>query len=103
MDDMAPMSNFDLTGIKTRGKALPSTTVRHLPMGRFDPSDRHSEDLIAAVERGTERIAHTLREGFKLLALQIAAVQGASPDNSKAIQAEVTRLEGFTKQLDKSI
>lgn len=72
-------------------------------MGRFDPSDRHSEDLIAAVERAAEHLAHTLREGFKLLALQIAAAQGASPDNSKAIETEVTRLKGLTKQLNKSV
>jgi hypothetical protein len=73
-------------------------------MGRFDPADRHSEDLISAVDRAAEHIAHTLREGFKLLALQIASAQGGSsaPDNSKAIEAEVTRLKGLTDQLKKS-
>jgi hypothetical protein len=69
---------------------------------RFDPAERHSEDLIAAIEDASQHVAHVIREGFLLLALQIASAQGAQPDNSKAIEAQVDRLKGLTSQLKKS-
>ena len=70
-------------------------------MGRFDPSDRHSDDLIAAIDHAARILNHTLREGFKLVALQMAAAQGV--DNSKAIEAAAQQIKTFTDQLTKSL
>ena len=70
-------------------------------MGRFDPSDRHSDDLIAAIDHAARTINHTLREGFKLIALQIASSQGT--DNSAAIEAEAQRIKDATDKLTKSL
>ena len=67
---------------------------------RFDSSDRRSDDLIAAVDDAAHRISHTLAEGFKLVALHIAAAQGA--DHSAAIEAQVKKLNDLTAQLRKS-
>ena len=69
--------------------------------GRFDPSERHSDELIAAIDRAAGHLAHTLREGFKLIALHIAAAQGT--DNSKAIEAQAKKLHDLTDQLTKSL
>ena len=70
-------------------------------MGRFDPSDRHSDDLIAAIDHAARTINHTLREGFKLIALHISAAQGV--DNSAAIEAEAQKIKAATDQLTKSL
>jgi hypothetical protein len=70
-------------------------------MGRFDPNDRHSDDLIAAIQHATHTINHTLREGFSLIALHIASSQGV--DNSKAIEDTAQKLKGFTDNLTKSL
>ena len=68
---------------------------------RFDPGDRHSDDMIDAVNRAAHSLNHTLREGFKLVALQMAAAQGV--DNSKAIEAQAKKLHDLTDQLTKSL
>ena len=68
---------------------------------RFDPGDRHSDDLVDAVNRAAHSLNHTLREGFKLVALQMAAAQGV--DNSKAIEAAAQQIKTFTDQLTKSL
>ena len=73
-------------------------------MGRFDANDRRTDDLVEAIERASHSINHTLREGFLLLALQIAtATQSATPDNSKAIEAAAQQIKTFTDQLTKSL
>jgi hypothetical protein len=70
-------------------------------MGRFDPNDRHSDDLIAAIQHATHTINHTLREGFKLVSLHIASAKGV--DNSQAIEDTANKLKGLTAQLNKSL
>jgi hypothetical protein len=65
-----------------------------------EPAERHSDDLIAAIERAAHGINHTLREGFKLIALHIAAGQGV--DNSAAIEAQAAKLNALTSQLNQS-
>ncbi len=71
-------------------------------MGRFDQGDRHSDDLVAAIDRSTHSINHTLREGFMLVALQIAATsQGV--DNSPAIEASAKRIRDMIAALHKSL
>jgi hypothetical protein len=73
-------------------------------MGRFDAGDRHSDDLIAAIGAATHAITHTLREGFKLVALQIAAsAPSQSADHTKAIEAQVQKLNALTAQLNQSV
>jgi hypothetical protein len=50
---------------------------------RFDPGDRRSDDLQASIDHAAHSISHTLAEGFKLVALQIAhSAQGGGVDNS---------------------
>lgn len=66
-----------------------------------EPSERHNDELIDAIERATHAINHTLREGFKLLAE--TANSPIAPDNSKAIEANVARLRMFTDKLTKSL
>ena len=58
-------------------------------------------DLIAAIDHAARILNHTLREGFKLVALQMAAAQGV--DNSKAIEAAAQQIKTFTDQLTKSL
>jgi hypothetical protein len=70
-------------------------------MGRFDPSDRRSDDLIVAIDAATHSINHTLREGFKLVALHISAAQGV--DNSAAIEAQAQKIKDATDKLTKSL
>ena len=43
-------------------------------MGRFDANDRRTDDLVEAIDRAAHSLNHTLREGFKLVALQIATI-----------------------------
>ena len=70
-------------------------------MGRFDANDRRTDDLVEAIDRAAHALNHTLREGFKLVALQIARSQGA--DNSAAIETEAKKIQAFTDQLHKSL
>ena len=70
-------------------------------MGRFDPNDRRSDDLVAAIDHAVHSLNHTLREGFKLVALQMAAASGV--DNSAAIEASASQIKAFTDQLRKSL
>jgi hypothetical protein len=82
--------------------ALPNLPWKPSRMGnRFDPSDRHSDDLIGAIDRAASSINHTLREGFKLLVAEIKASSSA-PDNSTVIEAQVKKLENLTTQLNQS-
>ena len=71
-------------------------------MGRFDAGDRHSDDLIAAIDHAAHSLNHTLREGFLLLALQIKAASNPATDNSAAIEAQAQKLKDLTAQLRKS-
>jgi len=65
---------------------------------RFDPSDRHNDDIVAAVDRASRHIAQTLNAGFHLL------VAAASPqtDNSAEIEAAAKKLNDLTATLTKS-
>jgi len=67
-----------------------------------EPAERHSDELIAAIERATHSINHTLREGFKLLA-ETASIPPGSADNSALIEANAERLKKFTAQLTNSL
>jgi hypothetical protein len=67
---------------------------------RFDPSDRHNDDLIEAVNRASHMLNETLKEGFKLLAAELKASNGT--DNSAAIETEATRLRNLTSKLNQS-
>ncbi len=71
-------------------------------MGRFDQFDRHSDDLIAAIERASHQLDHTLREGFKLVAAAIKTAGSQGVDNSAAIEAGASKLKDLTAQLIKS-
>ncbi len=66
-------------------------------------NERHSDDMIDAIERAAHSINHTLLEGFKLLALQIARSQGAAPDNSQAIHDMAQNLRRSADSLRKSL
>ena len=65
-----------------------------------EPSERHNDDLIDAIDRAAARISHTLAEGFKLVVLHLGAGQGV--DNSAAIEAATKKLRDLTAQLNKS-
>jgi hypothetical protein len=69
---------------------------------RFDPGDRRSDDMVEAVDRAAHSISHTLAEGFKLIALQIAH-SASGVDNSPAIEASVKKLKAFTDSLRNSL
>jgi hypothetical protein len=71
-------------------------------MGRFDPNDRRSDDMVAAIERAAHSINHTLREGFVLLALQIADTSHGV-DNSPAIEAATRRIRNMIAALNQSL
>jgi hypothetical protein len=68
---------------------------------RFDPADRHSDDLVAAVDRAAHLINHTMAEGFGLIARQLAASHGT--DNTPAIEASVAKIKNLTDTLYKSL
>jgi hypothetical protein len=69
-----------------------------------EPAERHNDELIAAIERATHSINHTLREGFKLLAETASLPPGsAQVDNSALIEANAERLKKFTEQLTNSL
>jgi hypothetical protein len=65
--------------------------------GRFDPAERHSEDLIAAVDRAAERIATAITQGFEFMASTeaqaLADLQSAVTDLGAAIAVEITALQ----------
>ena len=67
-----------------------------------DPSERHSDDLIAAIDRAARTVSHAVTEGFGLLAKQIAA---ASPgaDNSAEIETTVKNIKALIDNLHKSL
>lgn len=68
---------------------------------RFDAGDRHSDDLIAAVDHAARLINHTLAEGFALIARQMAASQGV--DNSAEIEVTVKKIKSLTNSLAQSL
>ena len=67
-----------------------------------EPSERHSEDLIASIDRAAHSLNHTLKEGFKLVAAAIDAKQGNSGNNAAVIEAAAQQLKILTAQLNKS-
>ena len=69
---------------------------------RFDAGDRHSDDLIAAVDHAARSISHALAEGFGLIARQITA-STPGPDNSAQIEATVENIKILIDNLHKSI
>lgn len=69
---------------------------------RFDAGDRHSDDMVAAVDRAAHLINHTLAEGFGLIARTLAASQG-SVDNSAEIEVTVKKIKGLTTSLKQSL
>ena len=82
--------------------AFPILTGNRRMGNRFDPGDRRSDDLQISIDRAAHAISHTLAEGFKLVALQIAhSANGA--DNSAAIEASVKKLKSFTDSLRNSL
>lgn len=81
-----------------RFRTVPGTISR---MSWKEPSERHSDDLIAAIERAARITSHALVEGFKLVALQIAAAQGT--DNSKTIEASAQNIRNLIDKLHKSL
>ena len=69
---------------------------------RFDANDRHSDDLIAAIDRAARTVSHALAEGFGLIAKQItAATPGA--DNSAQIETTVQNIKLLIDNLHKSL
>lgn len=67
-----------------------------------EPSERHSDDLIAAIDRIGHDINRTLAVGFKLVAAAIqAAKQGV--DNSAVIEADAKKLRDLADDLTKSL
>jgi hypothetical protein len=64
---------------------------------RFDPSDRHSEDLIQAIYEAAHIIAHAITEGFQLMAnaetQALADLQQAVVDLGTAVAAEINALQ----------
>ena len=68
-----------------------------------EPAERHSDLLVEAIERAAHGINHTLREGFMLLALQIAASSQATTDNSPAIEATTKRIRALIATLHQSL
>ena len=96
-----------------------------------EPSERHSDDLIQAIHEAAHLLAHTLKEGFKLMAdveaqaladlatavtsigtaitAEIAALQAALANNvppvnnSPAIEAAVTNLNTLAASLTASL
>ena len=66
---------------------------------RFDPSDRHNDDLVAAVDHAAHLISRTLAAGFHLL----AAAASPQPDNSPAIEAAAKKLNDLTATLTNSL
>ena len=100
--------------------------------GRFDPNERRNEDLLSAIHDASRHISHAISEGFKLMAdaqtqaladlsnavasigdaiaAEIAALQAAvsaasnlQPDDSAAIEAQVTKLNDLTSALKASV
>lgn len=69
---------------------------------RFDSGDRHSDDLIAAVDRAARTVSHALTEGFGLLAKQITASTPGT-DNSAQIEATVANIKTLIDNLHKSL
>jgi hypothetical protein len=70
---------------------------------RFDAGDRHSDDLIAAVDRAARTVSHALAEGFGLIAKQITASTPGTPDNSAQIEATVQNIKVLIDNLHKSL
>lgn len=96
---------------------------------RFDPTERRSEDLVAAIEKAAHRIATAITQGFahmadkqaqaltdlttainnigSAIAAEIAALQGAlsaqGVDDSPAIETAVTNLNNLTASLKSSV
>ncbi len=66
-----------------------------------EPSERHNDEQIAAIERAAHLIAKTLAAGFHLLAAA-AASPANTTDNSPAIKAAAKKLNDLTAQLHKS-
>jgi IPT/TIG domain len=65
-----------------------------------EPSERHSDDLIAAIDRAAHKLAHSFTEGFKLMAAAvnaetqaIADLQSAITDVGTAIATEIVALQ----------
>lgn len=100
--------------------------------GRFDPTERRSDDLIAAIHEASRRIAIAITQGFNHMAdaqtqaladlttavsgiadaisAEITALQAAvsaagniQPDDSQAIEAQVTKLNTLTAALKTSV
>jgi hypothetical protein len=63
---------------------------------RFDPGDRHNDDLVEAVNHAARLVSRTLAAGFHLL----VASQG---DNVPAIEAAAKKLNDLTATLTKSL
>ena len=64
---------------------------------RFDPSERHSEDLIQAIAEAARHISHAITEGFKLMAnaetQALADLSQAVVDLGTAVAAEINALQ----------
>jgi len=64
---------------------------------RFDPSDRHSEDMIKAIHEASHRIAHAITEGFQLMAnaetQALADLSQAVVDLGTTVAAEINALQ----------
>lgn len=105
--------------------------IRGIAMAWKEPTERHSDDLIAAIDRAAHTIAHALTEGFRTMAdveaqaladlttavsnigtaitAEIAALKAAlaasTPpvDHSPAIEASVTTLNNLAASLTASL
>lgn len=97
--------------------------------GRFDPTERRSDDLLAAIDKASRRISTAITEGFKhmadkqsqaltdlnnavtnlgdAIAAEIAALQAAlsaqGVDDSPQIETAVTNLNNLTASLKASV
>ena len=126
-------------GFTSRGFSLPSPSLGTFPVlhtyrspsKRFkrmswkDPSERHSDDLIAAIHAAAHRIETAITQGFKHMAdaqtqaltdLQTAvtavaaaitaaatALSNVQPNNSAAIETQVTALNTAAAQLNAAV
>jgi hypothetical protein len=68
-----------------------------------EPSERHSDDLIAAIDRAARTVSHALTDGFALVAKQIITAVPGTPDNSAEIETTVKNIKTLIDNLHQSL